>query len=75
LTVRRCSQAEDRGFSPKACNLAKEMEKGFLSKMLSRFDIASHAEAEGVNAPFVKVVQRLEAFTVPLLGTVDGFGF
>jgi hypothetical protein len=51
------------------------MEKGFMSKMLSRFHIACHAEADGVNAPSVKVVQILEAFTVPLLGTLDGFGF
>jgi hypothetical protein len=51
------------------------MEKGFLSKMLSRFDIASHAEAERVNAPFVKAVQILEALTVSLLGTFDCFGF
>jgi hypothetical protein len=63
------------GLSAKARDLAIELEKGFLGKILSGLDTAYHAETEGVDTPFVKIVKDFEALGIALLGTFDGFGF
>jgi hypothetical protein len=64
-----------RGITTKGRDLAIELEKRLLRKVLSCPYIASYAETDRVNSPFVKIVERFEAFSVALLGSVDGFGF
>jgi hypothetical protein len=63
------------GLSAKACDLAKELEEGFLSEVFRNLNIVNHAERERVDPSFVKPVKKLEALTVALLGTFNGFGF
>src|SRR4030088_2153754 len=59
----------------KSCDLAIQLEKRFLRKILSCGGITRHPQTERVNPPLVPVVKRLERFRVPLLGPLDRLGF
>ena len=63
------------GLAAEAADLAEEMEEGFLGHVFGLRDVAEHAEAEGVDAAFVKGVELGEGLGVAVLGRLDGFGF
>ncbi len=75
MTDSRCSQVENADSPRKRCDLAIELQEGFLSQILGLGRVCRHAQAERVHAPLMLIVKSLERLGVPLLGFFDGVGF
>jgi hypothetical protein len=63
------------GFTTEAADLAEEMEEGLLGHVFGFGDVAEHAEAEGVDAAFVKGIELGERLGVSVFGCFYGFCF
>src|SRR5689334_1324895 len=64
-----------RGFAPKCSDLAEQLKKRFLRQIFGFLSIRGHAQAEGVNATLVQVIERLESFRVALLRPLNRLCF
>jgi len=62
-------------FPPEGADLAEELEESLLQQVLGIRWVAHHAQAEGVNAATVKMVEKVERGSVPGLSQADGFRF
>ncbi|SPF37872.1 hypothetical protein SBA1_190004 [Candidatus Sulfotelmatobacter kueseliae] len=65
----------ERRFAAEGRDLAVELQESFLCQILGLGDVRSHAQTQRVDTAFVLIVESLEGFRIPLLGSLDGIGF
>jgi hypothetical protein len=75
FTVIRCNQVEKADSPRKVPILRKELQECFLHQVFGVGWISDHAQAQGVNAAAVHLVEKLKSRSVSRLSEADGLRF
>ena len=64
-----------RRLAAKRSDFSKELQESFLRQIFRLGRVRGHAQAERIHPPLMQVIEKLESFSITLLGAFNGLRF